>query len=504
MEGIKLAKFIQNFSKTTNELFGESFLISELEQAIADKKLMLNDVKAFMEEDYKAVFEWIEDLKDCIAAIRGIARNPRTSLQPHDEVLNSPSVTRITNKITNTAMKHTEYWKKDLNGNLKPEKLIAPVFDDELFIYENRFIIFLINKLVPFMKNALSYLLAKVNFMEEKYIQGEIDFQEYMNLDNLGGLEKEAKEKAMLTNAPYLECIASLTQTINIIRYIKNSSFYKILRKSKPLKDEDIRVTNILASHPQYGKCYRFYIKLKRIDREFNEKPGIEFSQSYKDYVFVNLLLTLKQSGYTFYDEKINLVDKHIIIKEPKDILVGRHTSGAKIYLSCGYRKIYAKIVIKFDNEGIILPPTLTNRRTSWIEFDCIGNTKDEYNTFDLQERGRRIIGRKVGKTCTNEFIVSPFISNTKYSFLLSSPASFIENQDLTKAVNSATCFMEVDPRIYKHICPVCGKRIDVEDNVANYNCPHCYSTYSYLKKGYNYQIKDTVWIKRIGRPGRA
>ena len=105
-------------------------------------------------------FLWIDDYKSTINTIRTIISKPKIHLRMDKVLLNSNIASKVDTLGMRMTVKDSRLWKKKDN-EFSPEYIYANVYEDELPIYENRFITLLINKMYLFVSFQLAKLYEK-------------------------------------------------------------------------------------------------------------------------------------------------------------------------------------------------------------------------------------------------------------------------------------------------------------------------------------------------------
>lgn len=511
MDHNNLVEFFESFDDKLIKLFPEPFTFAQLAKEIDKGNVPLNNFKNYL-EDEKITFEWVPEFIEILNVIRSIIRNPKLTLETYKDVKNAAKVSKMSSDDLDDTSKRADFWKKDESGIFRPEKMYTDSYEEGLIIYENRFVVFLIDKMELFLDRVLNFLYSKVRYINERYINNEVSMSELKTLDSLCDFKnfafspseikqrKEANKTPLLTlsDAPFLKTIVEVTNLRGKIRYIHSTNFYKTVKKAKPLKSGEVHMSNIMADSPTYSKTFRFYKKLRDIEKElFNESDHV-LTHAYKDYVLINIMFTLRELGYEFpKNDKLAITQRHIIIKDP---YVLSHPSGVNCSITASHRKINLEFEVTYAEGKFHKQLNLENKRRSLINFDVSANISDLYAYDDIEEYYKQMVLAKVDKGFTNSFVVTPYCSSSDDNIIFLSPIHDKAGSHLKSALIGCTIFVEGDPNVYHTICPICGKRVQEEDDDGNVRCPHCTSVYSFLRNGDHFNYKDTIWIKRLNK----
>lgn len=511
MDHNNLVDFFESFDDQLIKSFPSSFTFAELQKQIEKGKISLNNFKNYIEEE-KVEFTFTDELIEILNVIRTIMRNPKLTLETYKEVKNAASVGKMSSIDLQDTSKRADFWKQDESGMFRPEKMYADAYEEGLIIYENRFILFLINQLESFVGKVLNYLYTKVRFINQRYINNEVSMSELKTLDSLCDFKnftfspaevnarKNTNKTPLLTlsDAPFLKTIQEMVSLKSKIRYLHSTSFYKIVSKAKPLKSSEVHMSNIMADSPTYSKCFRFYKRLLILEKEiFNETDHV-LTHAYKDYVLINIMLALSDLGYEFPKEKLKITQRHILIDDP---YIVKHPSGVICAITASHRKVNLEFEVTYQGGKFHKQLNLETKRRSLINFDVCANISDLYQDEPIETIYKKMVLSKVDKGFTNSFVVTPYCSNSDDNIIFLSPIQEKAGSHLRSALIGCTIFVEGDPIIYHSICPVCGNRIeDEEDDEGNVRCPHCTSIFSFLRNGDHFNYKDTIWIKRLNK----
>ena len=221
---------------------------------------------------------FIIELEKGVAAIEKITRNPRSFIKDEDVVVEAGRAKRISSRTVSHLASHTQFVHSvDEKGNVTPEKLLVPESDIDYWIYENRFLMTLINKASVFVKvSALSK----------------------------DGGQAEKNDRLLLRLAKLRERLA----------FLSSSPFTQLMRGAKSVANP-IHPTNLLVKHPDYKKALRLW---KFIDSY--KELGISYSVSesnkkFKEDYVTKLMALLSESILTL---EANLIEKDEIKPKKK------------------------------------------------------------------------------------------------------------------------------------------------------------------------------------------
>jgi hypothetical protein len=148
----------------------------------------------------------------------------------------------------------------DEQGNVRPKKLLVTELDEDLAIYENRFICALINRLVLFVEQRYRDLEGKldasnktnVNF-SSKFNYGDSKF----SIDLKMLVEEPPEDKVKLErNKDLFERVENIRRRLRILQA---TDFMKSLSAQKPVHPP-IQKTNLITKNVDYNNCYKLWL----------------------------------------------------------------------------------------------------------------------------------------------------------------------------------------------------------------------------------------------------
>ena len=103
--------------------------------------------------------QWILTLERGFEAIDTIVKNPRTFIKEDANVVLAALAKKITSQSVRDLAMHSEYVRNiDDQGNVTPDKILSISTEEDFHIYENRFVMTLIKKLVIFIERRYKFI----------------------------------------------------------------------------------------------------------------------------------------------------------------------------------------------------------------------------------------------------------------------------------------------------------------------------------------------------------
>lgn len=444
-------------------------------------------------------FLWIDDYKSTINTIRTIISKPKIHLRMDKVLLNSNIASKVDTLGMRMTVKDSRLWKKKDN-EFSPEYIYANVYEDELPIYENRFITLLINKMYLFVSFQLAKLYEKTGELSSFVDKDNIALGDMEAIKSSSYFYKEDDEYVFNDTLPVLtptgnqvkKYIELLTELRIAINKVKKSEFYNVCMKARHMTDQEVHPTNVLTMHPDYRICYDFYKKLiKYVEKEHK---SLLSKRCYENYVLLNILHTLYARGYKMDKKYMAQTDNDRIVI--KDVAMTKGPITFKI--NTDQNRIFIQVGLLYKANKFVKTAHLKDKRTATYALEVSPNLK--YMFFNQEKLNRYInstLKELEDEGYTNSFIITPFRSITHpHSIMVSAHTRKLDN-NLVNLLRSFAMFMEGDEFIYSRKCPVCGSFLVNFDNV-DYECLNCSTIYSILNSGKKDERRDMIWIKKI------
>ena len=354
--------------------------------------------------NYQFDKSFFDEISFVLSVIITIIKHPHIASYDIDEIIRADLAGHIENDSFQMVFKDPKLWK-DKDSEMIPEEVYYHEHVDEIKIYENIFIGMLINLIEQDLKKTHEF---------------------YISL-----LPTLSATKQLVTNEEVKYAINKCEKELKKIRYIKETFFFKQIKKCN-LNLRRIIPTNILLKDRLYNYCFKFYKKFIR----YEDKETLH--HDFTKYYFYLLLQQLKKRKAQLVKVTENVLFLSLggfemeINKQDQLPLI-------KINISAGGFNNEVNLICLFDHaEHINLELPSGD-----------GYIVDIWNLYNTD-------GERLNKMALSEQrLISLFLDNA-----------------LLKA--------EADPEIYTKICPVCKNHsLSVENDI--YECDHCGTKYVFV-----------------------
>ncbi len=246
-------------NKYFDGLVGDGEVINNFLAAIhgGDNEILHNSVsQAVMLDD-----GWILTIESALYSIEQIVRNPRRFIAEEDDIVDVAKARRVTSRTVRHLASHSQYIRNiDERGDVMPNKLLVSYLEDDIGIYENRFICALINRLVLFVEQRHRDLDGKMDIstmtnlcLKSKFDYGDSKFTCDIRLQIQ---EPPAGSAEVERNKDLFERVENIRKRLRILQ---STDFMKALSGKKVVRPP-IQKTNLLMKNVDYNNCYKLWL----------------------------------------------------------------------------------------------------------------------------------------------------------------------------------------------------------------------------------------------------
>ena len=412
------------------------------------------ELKSLQELSFENDKEFFEGLKHVMSIIATIIHHPHLSNKEKEVIVRSDQAANMTQEMFNKTMHDSSLWSEhDLK--MVPEYVYYSEHIDDIKIYENIFIVHLIDKIQTEMDTYKIFYSRMVKSFFMNPLVKSFDDARSLNIDS----DTEFK---LLNDINDLE---------KKLRFIKNTRFYKEI---EPKAKNMTRVvpTNILISDRLYNYCYKFY------------KAQISYTdstQKIKDIRTYYLILLLQQSrkyGLELHESSKNPIkfvfDSNGNVILPEIILIGEDFS--------------IKIIPENKYNGLVFE--VINR-------DCSSDSKiakhlllfNVLYTFDIYKE-IEFPSEYLTVEALSLWNLYQVDNNVLVNLNVLDEVGLLEKYFETKEART-----EASKKLYTNYCPSCKSNRIVHSGTRHI-CQVCKSVYAF----YRHKNKDILWFMKFRR----
>lgn len=379
---------------------------------------------------YEEDCSYFKEALSLLGIILSIAEKPHVSTRREEVFARIEQAGQLSADDFKRVCRDGSLWKRR-GVKMVPEELYYFRNEDELCIYENRFIVLLIDLIgreITELKRVYGERLPRIGENTDALYAGDAG----MALDFARNIEKR-------------------------VAYLKNTGFYKIVGKEKPLKGR-ISPTNILLKDLKYRACFKFYNGFLKYQCEGEEAEDL------RSILKIYILKSLKKLGFD--------------LKEGKNL---------NEYKACGKE---FSLNFDFNKKGaVILDVThkISKKNVKYALFAEDGRSAEAAEEFASGDDGKNF--------CSVEMIGEWSLKDGVTHELLSR-AGQTEEEMIYSWLASKIRLIRADSSVYKKYCPACGVS-GVYENDGDFSCPNCGTRYAFTQ---NSSGESVIWICKLRR----
>lgn len=379
---------------------------------------------------YEEDCSYFKEALSLLGIILSIAEKPHVSTRREEVFARIEQAGQLSADDFKRVCRDGSLWKRR-GVKMVPEELYYFRNEDELCIYENRFIVLLIDLIgreITELKRVYGERLPRIGENTDVLYAGDAG----MALDFARNIEKR-------------------------VAYLKNTGFYKIVGKEKPLKGR-ISPTNILLKDLKYRACFKFYNGFLKYQCEGEE------AEDMRSIIKIYILKSLKKLGFD--------------LKEGKNL---------NEYKACGKE---FSLNFDFNKKGaVILDVThkISKKTVKYALFTEYGRSAEAAEEFASGDDGKNF--------CSVEMIGEWSLKDGVTHELLSR-AGQTEEEMIYSWLASKIRLIRADSSVYKKYCPACGVS-GVYENDGDFTCPNCGTRYAFTQ---NSSGESVIWICKLRR----
>ena len=379
---------------------------------------------------YEEDCSYFKEALSLLGIILSIAEKPHVSTRREEVFARIEQAGQLSADDFKRVCRDGSLWNRR-GVKMVPEELYYFRNEDELCIYENRFIVLLIDLIgreITELRRVYGERLPRIGENTDELYAGDAG----MALDFARNIEKR-------------------------VAYLKNTGFYKIVGKEKPLKGR-ISPTNILLKDLKYRACFKFYNGFLKYQCEGEE------AEDMRSIIKIYILKSLKKLGFD--------------LKEGKNL---------NEYKACGKE---FSLNFDFNKKGaVILDVThkISKKNVKYALFAEDGRSAEAAEEFASGDDGKNF--------CSVEMIGEWSLKDGVTHELLSR-AGQTEEEMIYSWLASKIRLIRADSSVYKKYCPACGVS-GVYENDGDFSCPNCGTRYAFTQ---NSSGESVIWICKLRR----
>lgn len=264
----------------------------------------ISEVKTFHED-------WISTIESYFNSLDKITKDPKSGLKYLQEVEAIEKAKKVNSDSIRHLASHTHLIKEVKHGDVIPKRILTTQAEINYAIYENRFVMTLINRLFDFVNSRYELVKANVDSFNNKFFnfkstfdirESHVDFE--MNLKIKEDLENE------MINRQSHEILKKIEFLLKKVNGLKSSIFMESLKNAKPVA-APIMKTQIILKNVDYKNCYNLWLFLDKYNVLDFDLDILEQNLTFDRYYMRNIYQTALTAFTTVYGNQKALEDHY-------------------------------------------------------------------------------------------------------------------------------------------------------------------------------------------------
>ena len=242
---------------------------------------------------------FLDTIESVYPAMLKIMRNPKKSLRYESEVVAVEKARKVNADTVRHLSSHTHLIKEiKKNGDVIPSKVLTTYTEEEIAIYENRFIKSLVRRCEMFLERRYEVMKISLESFETEKLNVKNEFK--MSGQEVTVEVNVAIKNDLTTNVETTkEQFDRLCNIREMIQGLKGTEFMRALAKARDVLPP-IMKTNIILHNPDFKLCYGLWLYLDRVDSiatniDVKEK-SYKFTQAFDSDM--NAVMTLALTSF--------------------------------------------------------------------------------------------------------------------------------------------------------------------------------------------------------------
>ena len=208
---------------------------------------------------------FLDTIESVYPAILKIMRDPKKSIRYEQEVVSVEKAKKVNSETVRHLSSHTQLIKEiTKEGDVIPSKILTTYAEEELAIYENRFIKSLVKRMEMFLERRYEVMKVSLESFETQKFNVSNDFllsgqKVTVNLDIQ--IKNDLTTNVQATKEQYNR----LLYVRELVQGLKGTEFMRALAKARDVLPP-IMKTNILMHNPDFKLAYGLWLYLDKVD----------------------------------------------------------------------------------------------------------------------------------------------------------------------------------------------------------------------------------------------
>ena len=479
-----------------------------------DAKSLLPERFEGNDELPEADLQWVKDVELLVRVIRSIISKPHIHLKREEALKNINSFYRIDSRVVRDTCRDSKLWRQGNDGSVQPEYIRTFEYEDDIAIYENRFVAMVIDRLIAVIGHRLNKAFADAGQLDRllgsrEYGVGEVamlaDFDPYYRIISTAPEDEDFSGTAAITGkrvqvlstpkSSFLSAIQSLTLTRKRLLQLRRTAFYRDCMKKGKMTLSAVKPTNILIHDHKYNHVYRFF--LKHLLRMGREKDTAATQTEFANYVLVKVMYELHRASFEPKSAEMALTLNEKGLYEANGVVLVRGPLNVE-FRSDGDAGVKLTVTMDYALGGFAKEQNLAEKRSARYYLRFMGVRPQKLHTVkDVDDDAAAFAKAMIAEGYHDAYTLTPLKKQHGRRTIIVSNRLLKLDSNVWNMLKNMFFFLEGSSVIYARKCPVCGS-INIENENGRCLCIDCASDYALLSLGKGRDRRDLVWLKRV------
>ena len=271
---------------------------------------------------HKVVDErWLTTIEESLDAINEIIDKPRRFITTSEEVVPVALAKKITADSVRHLSMNTQFIASDADGDIQPTRILNVSVEESYDMYENRFVYYLIQKLVTFIDKRTDVIFWSTGdeVRNNLKLESKVD-DAYEEIEDKIEMKIKKRQSFVENDSDNMHIFMRIDRVRRLVMALRNSSFCSLMQGCSVVRSP-IQRTNLLMKDPNYRTCYKLWQFLESYDEvgyTIEERDSaLEFDEEYMIQMYTNLITNYTVFKSLIEGDERNLEEVAVEKKEP-------------------------------------------------------------------------------------------------------------------------------------------------------------------------------------------
>ena len=244
---------------------------------------------------HKVVDErWLTVIEESLDALNRITEKPRRFVTTSEEVVPVALAKKITADSVRHLSMNTQFIASNQNGEIQPTRILNVTTEETYDLYENRFIYYLIQRLVAFIDKRTDVIFWSTGDETRNTLKMHSTVDDaYEQIEYKLELTVKNRQSFAENDSDNMQVFMRIDRVRRMVMALRNSAFCELMAGCAKVTSP-IQRTNLIMKDPDYRTCFKLWQFLESYDEvgySIDAKDrALEFDEEYLLQMYSNLI----------------------------------------------------------------------------------------------------------------------------------------------------------------------------------------------------------------------